>query len=289
VSNKRQRIENPNIHEHQREDPPSDEEIIYGHVSKMLDPISLCHCDCVSKTWRELPAFHNEEIWLNLGAKRFGYFNVRQWSEKFGDGETGTKTISNKNLYKQMNAANVMPHFSQDGVSLLGDARIPGRISAWVFMVERSNGETLRSVKREPAAAVKGNGAYQSIPVVELHIVVQNTGMANQPIILKQQLVTVDVSTRRSGGELGEITWDDRFKKVIKNTDGLLRESCSNQAELCRLELFETVVFEVHIHARGCSTTSKFQQRSNFTKLLVSLDGTTIPVVIPFLRDHNHH
>jgi len=291
---KRQRVEH-SAAQKTKEEALSDEMVIFGGVAKMLDPISLCHCPSVSKFWKELPVFQDEDTWLNLAAKRFGYYNVRQWSEKYEDGESGGKKISNKMLYKQMNAANVMPHFSQEGVSLLGDARIPGRVSGWVFIVERSNGETLRSVKREPGTTLPGNGSYQSRPVVELRIVVQNTGMANQPVVLKDQLVPVDVSTRRSGGELQEISWDDRFKKVVRNLDGTIRKVpsvSSNRdlnAELCRLNLFETAVFEVHINARGCSTTSKFQQRSNFTKLLVSLDGTTVPMVIPFLRDHSVH
>ena len=55
--------------------------------------------------------------------------------------------------------------------------------------------------------------------------------------------------------------------------------------ELCRLRLFESVILVVHIHAQGCSTTSKFQQKSNFTKVLVKVNGTTLPLVIPFIRE----
>lgn len=288
----------------QTEDPPhdgvlaNDENVIYGGVAKMLDPVSLCRCPRVSKHWSQMRAFEHDEVWLTLSVKRFGYYNVRQWTERFEDGEPGSRKVASKIVYREMNAANVMPHFIHDGVSLLGDARIPGRISGWVFVVERSNGETLRSVKREPGSTPAVGGAYQSRPVVELRIVIQNTGMAGQAVILKNQLIAVDVSTRRSGGELREITWDDRFEKVVRNLDGTIRKIETNKGsasrgetygDLCRLDLFETVVFEVHINARGCSTISKFQQRSNFTKLLVSLDGTTVPMVIPFLRDHSIH
>ena len=183
-----------------------------------------------------------------------------------------------------MNASNVMPPFSQEGLSFLGNGRIKGKLSGWVFVVQRSNGETLRSVKRDPASGT--SMGYQSRPVVELRIVVQNTGMATQPIILKSQKVGVDVSTRRRGGEFEEIDWDDRFTKVVRNTDGTIRSlsNDSHQDDICHLELFETAVIDVHINARGCSTISKFRQRSNFTKILASLDGTTIPLVIPFLK-----
>jgi hypothetical protein len=293
-------------------DVPSDENTIFGGVATMLDPVSLSRCPYVSRRWRDMGVFDDDDTWLNLAVKRFGFYNVRQWTEKLEDSDSGGKTLSKKSLYRAMNAANVMPHIQQECISLLGDAKIPGRVSGWVFIVERSNGETLRSVKREPESSAAGNGerlrsvkhesessaagngAYQSRPVVELRIVVQNTGMANYPIVLRDQQVAVDISTRRSGGELKEIHWDERFSKVLKSLDGAVRElpvkqsKYDVQGELCRLNLFDAIVLEVHINARGCSTTSKFQQRSNFTKLLVCLDGTTVPMVIPFLRDGSH-
>ena len=94
-----------------------------------------------------------------------------------------------------------------------------------------------------------------------------------------------------------EIDWDDRFKKRILNLDGtpyiakvsICHTSQSIYRELCRLRLYEAVVLETNIHARGCATTSKFVQKSNFTKLLVQIrDGTTVPLVIPFPRDATH-
>jgi hypothetical protein len=291
ISNKRPRIDFK-----KEEDSPSDDEVVYGEIAKMLDPVSLCRCASVSKIWRQMRAFQNEEIWLNLAVKRFGFYNVRQWSENLKEREDDEeKIISNKYLYREMNASNLMPHFSQEGLSLLGNGKIQGRISGWVFLVERSNGETLRSVKRDPSTAAPGGGSYQSRPVVELRIVIQNTGMGSQSIIIKPQKIGVDISTRRRGGELEEIDWDERFKKVVRNIDGTIRipptkkSNIDFQGDICGLELFETAVLEVHINAPGCSTISKFKQKSNFTKLLVSLDGTTVPMVIPFLRDHNMH
>ena len=272
-------------------DPTNDDDAVYDEIAKLLDPISLCRCSCVSKLWRHRRAFKNEDIWLNLAVKRFGYYNVRQWNENYR--EHNGKIISNKHLYKDMNSLNLMPHISREGLSLLGSGRIEGRICGWVFLVERSNGETLRSVKREPTVVASTTGLYQSRPVVELRIAVQNIGMGCQPIIVKSQDISVDISTRRRGGEFKEIDWDERFRKIVRNTDGTIRTKSFNKTnenrekDLCRLYLFETAVIEIYIDARGCSTTSKFRQQSNFSKLLVSLDGTTVPMVIPFLRDHN--
>lgn len=288
-----QLAENPNKRPRlgikEMENLPSNDEVIFGSIARMLDPQSLCRCTCTTKSWREMNAFKDETVWLNLAVKRFGFYNVRKWSENLKDRDH--EELSNKHLYEEMNASNVMPHFSQEGLSYLGNGKIEGKLSGWVFIVERSNGETLRSVKRDPSSGVSGGVGYQSRPVVELRIVIQNTGMATQPIILKSQKVGVDVSTRRRGGELEEIYWDDRLKKNVRNMNGTIRTLSTkhsnnvSQDDLCWLGLFETAVIEVHINARGCSTISKFRQRSNFTKILASLDGTTVPMVIPFLKD----
>ena len=276
---------------------PSDlGESVLVHISKLLDHVSLSQCVSVSRKWRSIQAFENADVWFQLAVNRFGFFNVRQWAEKLEDAENEMLDLSKKALFRAMSSANVMPHIQHPiGVNLLGDAKIPGRVSAWVFVVDRSNGETLRSVKRDPSRdGAVGAGLYHSRPVVELRIVIQNTGMTKGPVVIKEQKFTVDISTRRSGGELDEIQWDERFSKSVKTLDGLQYRSrgkiptngssADGQGELCRLALFEAVEITIHVDARGCSTSSKFRQKSNFTKVLVSLEGTTIPMVIPFAR-----
>lgn len=274
-------------------DVDAEQKIIFGTLSKLLDPISLSRCPCVSRGWRDMQVFDDDATWLDLAVQRFGFYNVRQWTEKYQDSSEPERHVPKKSIYKHMCASNVMPHFQQEGVILLGDAKIPGRVSAWVFMVERSNGETLRSVQRDPGSP--GRGGYQSLPVVELRIILQNIGMATGPVVLKTQQVTVDTSTRRSGGEFKEIFGDNRFEKEFKNLDGTIRSNPKQNSfnfdmrgEICRLDLFDAAILNVHIHAKGCSTMSKFQQRSNFAKILVCLDGTTVPMVVPFLRDAAH-
>ncbi|KAG7355551.1 hypothetical protein IV203_000237 [Nitzschia inconspicua] len=276
---------------------PTDEETVFRGVSRFLDPTSLCRSQCVSKSWQQRRCFRDDDIWLELIVRRFGIFNVRQWRSKYKDFEDNCKSdICNKSLYRDMHAANVMPHFNQQDATLskLGDTSIGGKISGWVFLVERSNGETLRSVKMKPGNLDSGR-TYQSRPVVELKFVIQNTGVGEFPVILKDQVVAVDVSTRRTGGTMAEIGWDDRFRKVVRNLDGTNRESyrgdtggseCCWKGEICRLGLYEAVVLDVHILADGCSTTSKFKQKSNFANLLVTVDGRTTTMVIPFSEEN---
>jgi hypothetical protein len=190
-----------------------------------------------------------------------------------------------------------MPHFDSDGLFLLGEACLPGKVGVWCFLVERSNGETHRSVLRREG--MPGNGVYTSLPVVELRIVVQNIGSHDGRVLIREQIQTVDASTRRRGVEMKEIDWDDRFKRRLLSLDGSSRSAPGSETRgafdsssnvLCSLELFESVVISTFIHAAGCSTTSKFVQKSNYTKIHVQIrNGTTIPVVVTFPRDLSHH
>jgi hypothetical protein len=132
--------------------------------------------------------------------------------------------------------------------------------------------------------------SYLPIPVVELRLLIQNTGYSRGAIIVPDQQFTVDASTRRKGDKMLEVLGDERFKAQILNVerspspsgkpDSQQRESLSH--EMCHLRLFESVVISVHIHAIGCSTTAKFCNRSRKIQLLFSIDGTTRPLTIPF-------
>ncbi|GKY93391.1 hypothetical protein MPSEU_000306700 [Mayamaea pseudoterrestris] len=255
-------------------------------IASFLDPKTIVRCTQVSKTFKR--HFDGSVAWNDMAIQRFGFFNVRQWREKLEDADEGISCLPLR-LYKCMDAENVMPHFNHDGMFLLGEARLQGVVSAWTFLVERSNGETLRSCKRSD-----GQDTFTSLPVVELRTVVQNTGRHDYPIIIREQLQSVDASTRRRGVEMKEISWDERFSKRIVNLDGSVHFSSSRPRPavgnvICQLGLFESAVIQTHIHAQGCSTISKFVQRSNFTKFLVQIrHGTTVPLVIPFPRDHSH-
>jgi len=277
------------------------ERTVMDRVASFLEPLSVVRCMRVSKAWHDWGVFSNEPLWQNLAVERFGYFNVRQWRGLLEEA-TG---VSTKTLYQKMDAANVMPHFRHDGMLRLGEARLPGTVSAWTFLVERSNGETMRSVRRPPVGGANrscggsSSGQYTSSPVVQLWTVIQNTGVPDEAVVLREQTQTVDASTRRRGEELKEIDWDERFCKRILNLDGSVHQPSKGSTtttggfggskELCRLKLFDAVILESNIHALGCSTTSKFVQRSNYTKVLVQIrHGTTVPLVIPFPRDASH-
>lgn len=258
---------------------------ILGIMASFLCPQSLLRCQRLSSTIRD--SFSQESLWLDRCIQRFGMFNVRQWKEKLddaddnSDGHRSGGSLSSCDLYRQMDAHNVRPLHSNSQLVVLAEARMAHKVSAWVSMVERSNGETSRSVRQS-------DGRYTSLPVVELRILIQNTGSVI-PIAIKEQVIVVDASTRRRGEEWKEVMGDGRFAKRLLDTQGAafmtVCPSHANEDELVRLRLFESVVLVVHIHCKGCSTSSKFQQRANFTKVLVQLNGTTVPLVIPFFRE----
>ena len=266
------------IEETHNHDPVLDafsEKTILLVIAKYLDPSSLLRCQCISRSIRNLGAFQEDLIWLQSALiARFGMFNVRQWKDKSDENSTSVM------LYHKMDSVNVRPHSSEEGSIQLGEGQMHGKVSAWVTLVERSNGETCRSVK------IDGKNEYTSLPVVELRYLIQNTGYSE--IVIKEQIFGVDASTRRRGEEWKEINWDERFHKILMNIDGSHRiPRHAKDFVLCRLKLYESVIVVVHIQAKGCSTLSKFQQRGNFTKLLVNLAGTTLPLVVPFFRDGN--
>eukprot|EP00978_Attheya_sp_CCMP212_P002425 scaffold4945_cov61-Attheya_sp.AAC.2 len=258
------------------------------HVLSFLDPFSLAQCMVLSKSWTECNngAIGYDQSWSDLCTRRFGMASVRSWKGNQDDDDDKKVAPSSAVLYRQMSAANVRPHCHFEGDTKLGGARLGGSVSAWASLVTRSNGETLRSVRG-------GGMAYKSTPVVELRILVQNTGCAEGPILIKEQSVSVDASTRRRGEEMMEIgsNHDDRFAKVMMNLDGsplqfapIIAEDDSNGLRtMCRLRLFDSIVLVAYIHAKGCLTTSKFRLRTNFTKILITMsNGTTVPLVIPF-------
>jgi hypothetical protein len=287
-------------------------------IAAFLDPGSLIQCMSVCKTWNNGRCFAKQEIWESLCIMRFGISNFRQWRENHTDDDEDERALLEDNgqggdskleqrigirTYRGMDEQLIMPWVQRDGRNhvLLGKTQLPNaEVSAWLYLVERSNGETMRSVRRpQPTLpSSRNSGVYTSLPVVELRIVFQNTGgritkksstgnTRDAPVVMKSQRLVVDASTRRRGEELLEIDWDERFAKRLTNADGSDYVPDTDQPSdvLCTLKLFETVVVVASIHARRCSTSSKFMQRANFLKLLLSVKGTTQPLIIPIGKE----
>jgi len=264
-----------------------------------LDPLSITRCISVSRSWHhQIHYFTDSNIWINLCARRFGTFNVREWQNhvsqdeschdirQLKNGEMGMGKLNMMQLYRQMNTNNVKPRCHFEGNLNLGKGKIDNAVSAWASAVERSNGETLRTVQSTHGGIMK----YTSIPVVELRILIQNIGVANGTLFLPEQIVSVDASTKRRGEEMFEISSDDRFVKRLLRLDGSVAAFLSSHGQgnhhhgvgaLFKLELFEEAILCLYIHARSCQTTTKFRQKANFVKLLVNIHGTTLPLIIP--------
>jgi hypothetical protein len=263
---------------------------ILGHVTQFLDPPTLCRCLCVSKEWISMNVFQDQQTWLSLCYKRFGTWSVRKWEGDEDDEEEATASHASPSmdLYCRMVEGNVKPYSSLDGSVFLGGSSLDGLVSGWVSLVERSNGETSRSVLLTKTVDGKPQTYYSPIPVVELRIFIQNTGYSNGPIHIPDQQFSVDASTRRKGEKLLEITTDDRFKRRVLHLDKANNQhevasatNFSMEHEMCQLNVFEYAVLSVSIHARGCSTTSKFCHRAKKIQVLVSINGTTRPLVVP--------
>ena len=267
-------------------------ERITNTIGKFLDPRSLIRATSVSTSWQfQLSCFWSDIIWSPLCYSRFGSVQVRDWQEQLSEDElsqqhhphdTQNKTIM-MHLYKTMNAANVKPKCHYEGSLHLGGGRINNIVSAWASVVERSNGETRRSVMTVGAS---GEVKYSSLPVVELRILIQNTGMIDGAISIPEQILSIDASTKRSrGAEMFEITSDDRFKKNLLNIDGTSRNTPSKTGNginsLAYLGLFDSLLMCTYIHATSCPTISKVKVKAKYVKILVNVRGATLPLVIP--------
>ena len=264
---------------------------ILNAVAQFLDPPTLCTCLCVSKEWISLDIFQNQQTWLGLCYKRFGSWSVRKWEGDEDDEEevSASHASPSMDLFCRMAESNVKPFCSLDGSIYLGGASLDRSVSGWVSLVERSNGETSRSVLLTKIVNGESHQYYSPIPVVELRILVQNIGYSDGAIHIPDQQFSVDASTRRKGEKLLEVTADERFKRQILHLEKTNKQELHNIAEkksslgpeMCQLNMFEYAVLSVHIHARGCSTTSKFCHRGKNIQILVSINGTTRPLVIP--------
>lgn len=260
-------------------------------IGSFLDPRSIVRFMCVSKAWKVQlnPAMTDDSIWASLCVKRFGAYNFREWLHRHED----DSLILNEppkphiTLYREMDSCNVKPRCRNEGNCLLGGGKINNIACGWVSVVERSNGETLRSVLTTSDGDVK----YTSLPIVEMRIIVQNIGVADTSIIIPEQIISVDASTKRRGEEFFEINSDNRMRKKVCSIHG---EEIDRHASpfgapglmgnLTKLKLFDTAVISVYIHAKGCPTTAKFRLKSNFVKVLLNVRGTTLPLVIPIAQ-----
>ena len=245
-------------------------------LATFLDPISLVKCSHVSKRWRQIDAFRNQDLWQSLCIKRYGISAVRKWQ----DDEDVQANESNTALYFRMSIQNVKPFNSLEAPISLGMSVIRGKAGLWVSLMGRSNGETSRSVlqQRIGQSGASAECVYVSVPVVELRLLVQNTGYSDGPVIVPDQQFVVDASTRRTSEKLLEVDTDRRFRRKVISAEG----TQSFGAEMCRLGLYETAVISCFINARFCNTVGRFCERAKKMQILLSIGGTTQALPVPF-------
>eukprot|EP00563_Minutocellus_polymorphus_P007323 CAMPEP_0181028006 /NCGR_PEP_ID=MMETSP1070-20121207/4450_1 /TAXON_ID=265543 /ORGANISM="Minutocellus polymorphus, Strain NH13" /LENGTH=1109 /DNA_ID=CAMNT_0023105251 /DNA_START=257 /DNA_END=3586 /DNA_ORIENTATION=- len=268
------------------------EKLIRENFISFLDPNSLLQCRQVCGFWGDDAMFGADDPWLDILLKRFGFANVRKWQDK-DDEEQEHNDPTSFALYRRMNEAVARPACLYEGNVRLGHGSVSGAIGAWATIVERSNGETLRSVRKQQSSTNIGGISFASLPVIEVRLLLQNMGVSDCSIVVPDQTLEVDASTRRRGETMSEITWDDRLSKKLIAADGTtttVPSSARNATkgpdvpEMFRLNLFESTVLVAYIYAKSCTTTTKFRRRANSIKMLVSIRGITTTLVVPFKK-----
>jgi hypothetical protein len=279
-------------------------------IMQYLDTATKAKCLLrVSKSWKRGEYFDIDPLWCDMCSTRLLSSNTATDVHTHDKLKRVPCLSSSETMFWRMYTAKVMPRFfKSSNMVYLGEGQIAGKALGWTFLVEPSNSETTRSVRPPPRHLLKGQNLASDettlLPVVTLWTIVQNVAIAfDEPIIIRDQIVTVDSSTRRRKDEMKEIYWDVSYKKRLLNLDGNSKEApelsgdfvsadtfapcakCGN-SELCHLKLFDAVIIETNIYAKGCATTSKFLQRSNYIQLLIQVPlMTTMPLVIRFDKD----
>ena len=257
-----------------------------------LDPKSLLRCRQVCDFWSNDAMFGADDPWLTFLLKRFGFANVRKWQDKDEEEEEHRDPTSFA-LYRRMSEAIARPASLYEGNIRLGHGSISGAIGAWATIVERSNGETLRSVRKQQSSANTGGIAFASLPVIEVRLLLQNVGISDCSIMVPDQTLEVDASTRRRGETFSEITFDPRLSKKLIAADGTTTTIPSSASdvtkgpdvpEMFRLGLFESTVLVAYIYAKSCTTTTKFRRRANSINMLVNIRGITTTLVVLFKK-----
>lgn len=271
---------------------------ILGIIASFLNPSSLGRCMRVSKYWKNTEQFSCDATWNQLCIARYGEEKMKKFELNRLTKDNKDHNIQKMDLYHQMHCANVAPDTKLEGNISIGDVKLNG-VSAWASMTSRANGETLRSVRtrspngtNEETKAIggfSGKAEFYTLPVIELRIMVQNTGSDSNVTVCDQQ-ISIDASTRRKKEEWMELMTDERFLKRAYELNGAettftaspSTENNKNIGEIASLKLFDSVVLVAFVYARGCPTVSRFEKKAKFTKILVSINGKTVPVMVPF-------
>ena len=65
----------------------------------------------------------------------------------------------------------------------------------------------------------KTTTSYVPIPIVELRLLVQNTGYSRGVIVVPDQQFTVDASTRRKDEKMLKVSGDEQFNAQVLNIE----------------------------------------------------------------------
>mmetsp|Transcript_5899 Transcript_5899/g.5493 ORF Transcript_5899/g.5493 Transcript_5899/m.5493 type:complete len:530 (-) Transcript_5899:60-1649(-) len=273
---------------------------IIKEIATYLDPKSLLRCRRVTKLWNDFDKipdiFTDNALWLGLCNHRYGSSQVKKWTDtntRHHNAENIGETVGIQNhsaitMYRDMNSVNWKPSCAHnEGDLCLGDAKMDYNnvptLSAWVTIIDRSNGETMRTV----FAKLGFSEQILLIPVVEVRILLQNTGFSGQnkgSILIPEQALSVTTDE----GEMFEIQSDERLIKrvIMRGKDGSSSTvptlPKNDGGGLCYLDLYDVAELRFYIHAQSCLSTTKFVEKAKSLKLLVSILGNTVPFYVPF-------
>ena len=239
----------------------------FQHVAYFLTPVCLAKMRTLGRTFRYAAPLLSDSTYRQLSISRFG--------SKIKTSSIARLSTPWVDKYRLLVSRNtpptslVFPQQIGSSISPPSPMRMP---SAWVSLVERSNGETNRAVLQE-------NKKYKALPIVLLRVLIQNT--TAQVVTLNDQLVSVD-SNCASIPSFVEVRSDPRLTKVYKDLSGKLFKTMGHENSVT-LRMFESVIMEVNVHCQHCPTETKFLHYAKRMSLTVGVDGIPTALDITFL------
>ncbi|GMH61741.1 hypothetical protein TrRE_jg4990 [Triparma retinervis] len=233
----------------------------FQHVAYFLTPACLGKMRTLGRTFRYAAPFLSDSTYRQLSVSRFG--------SKIKTSSVARLSTPWVDKYRLLISKNTPP------TSLIFPRQMGSSLSpsptAWVTMVERSNGETNRAVLQE-------NKQYKALPVVLMRVLIQNT--TAQVLTVNDQLVSVE-SNNASIPSFVEVRSDPRLTKVYKDLSGKPYKKVG-QDDSVSLRMFESVIMEVNLHCQHCPNETRFLQYAKRMNLIVGIDGTRTVVEIVF-------
>jgi hypothetical protein len=229
-------------------------------VASFLDAFSVTSLGSTSRSFLHHGALTSDAVWEALYMKRFNTSKILPSDATKADRHKASKDSRYKfvlatklNSCPDSDAIRGASLLSSRSALLSNHSSIHTRgVKAWAYLVNRSNGFTTRAV-------VQPGGGVKPLNVVEVRVVVQNTGLNGRLLMLNSAAGKVGV-TVAGGGGFGVVESDPRLIKRVTDVGGrtLPQRQLREGGSVAVAALYESFVVCAYINVAGCTSEAEF-------------------------------